>query len=113
MQRHFDEELQGLKAKLMQMGTIAENMIDKAIKGLVDRRLEEEYIMTREREVNDLHIDIDEQVVKLIALHQPVATDLRFIIMVSKIGGELERIADQAVNIAQNTRHLLQSLDHK
>lgn len=107
MQRHFDEVLQDIKRRLLHMGALAEQMIDCAIRGLVDRRPDEQSVFKNEEEINNLHIDIDDHVVKMIALHHPVATDLRFLIMASKIAGELERIADQAVNILQNTRHVL------
>jgi phosphate transport system protein len=109
MQRHFDKELDALKARLLHMGAIAEGMIEEAIRGLVERREVEKSIMSQEEEVNDLQIAIDENVVELIALHHPVAEDLRFLIMASKINGELERIADQAMNIAQNTSYLLRT----
>jgi phosphate transport system protein len=109
MQRHFDEELQELKGRLIYMGSLAEKMTDEAIKGLVRREDQTAVIEANEKKVNELHIEIDETVVKLIALHHPVASDLRFLIMASKICGELERVADQAVNICENTGYLLKS----
>src|SRR3990170_4807500 len=64
-------------------------------------------VFTQEEEVNKLHVEIDEEIVKLTALHNPLASDLRFLLMASKIINELERIGDQAINICQNTEHLL------
>jgi phosphate transport system protein len=110
MHRHFDDELNALKEKLARMGTIAENMVHLAIRELVERNEElARDVFMQEQTVNELHIIIDENVLKLIALRQPVAGDLRFLVMSTKISSELERIADQAVNICQNTHFLLQS----
>jgi phosphate transport system protein len=106
--RHFEDQLQELKARLVTMGTAAESMIERAVKALLERdnsRLPE--VFQTEQEVNELHIEVDERVINLIALHHPVATDLRMAVMCSKIAGELERIGDQAVNICQNTTELL------
>jgi phosphate transport system protein len=106
--RHFEDQLQELKGRLVTMGTAAESMIERAVKALLERdpsRLPE--VFKTEQEVNELHIEVDERVINLIALHHPVATDLRMAVMCSKIAGELERIGDQAVNICQNTTELL------
>ena len=106
--RHFEDQLQELKGRLVTMGTAAESMIERAVKSLLERdgaRLPE--VFQTEQEVNNLHIEIDERVINLIALHHPVAADLRLAVMCSKIAGELERIGDQAVNICQNTTELL------
>lgn len=110
MHRHFDDELAALKEKLVRMGTITENMVQLAIRELVERN---EALATdvfaQEKTVNELHIVVDEEALKLIALRQPVAGDLRFLVMSTKISSELERIADQAVNICQNVHFLLQA----
>jgi phosphate transport system protein len=106
--RHFEDQLQELKGRLVTMGTAAESMIERAVKSLLERdsaRLPE--VFKTEQQVNELHIEVDERVINLIALHHPVATDLRTAVMCSKIAGELERIGDQAVNICQNTTELL------
>jgi len=106
--RHFEDQLNELKGRLVTMGTKAESMIERAVKALLERdgaRLPE--VFQTEQEVNELHIEVDERVINLIALHHPVATDLRLAVMCSKIAGELERIGDQAVNICQNTTELL------
>jgi phosphate transport system protein len=106
--RHFEDQLQELKGRLVTMGTDAESMIERAVKSLLERdasRLSD--VFKTEAEVNQLHIEVDERVINLIALHHPVAADLRLAVMCTKIGGELERIGDQAVNICQNTTELL------
>ena len=108
MHRHFDDEIKEVKTQLARMGEAAEWMIEGAIRSLVDRDTSNhEEIFKREEEVNTHQIEIDDHTVTLLALQHPVATDLRFLIMVSKIAGELERIADLAVNICQNTGFLL------
>jgi phosphate transport system protein len=108
MERHFEVELNALKERLLVMGSAAENMIHLALKGLVQRDakvLEEVFVL--EKTVNDLHIEIDERALLLLALRQPIAIDLRVITSAMKINTDLERIGDQAVNIAQNTQQLL------
>ncbi len=109
MHRHFEEQIAELKARLVHMGGLVEAMIDQSIKSLVDRQVARHpEVFDEEEKVNELHIEIDEKVIALLALQHPVAADLRFVLMSSKIAGELERIGDQAVNICQNTAHLLQ-----
>jgi len=106
--RHFEDQLADLKGRLVQMGTHAESMIDRAIRGLIERTPDRHpEVFQTEESVNALHIEIDERVITLIALQHPVAADLRLVVMCSKIAGELERIGDQAVNICQNTSELL------
>lgn len=106
--RHFEDQLQELKGRLVTMGTAAESMIERAVKSLLERDSgRHPGVFQSEQEVNDLHIEVDERVINLIALHHPVAADLRMAVMCSKIAGELERIGDQAINICQNTTELL------
>jgi phosphate transport system protein len=106
--RHFDDLLVELRGRLVSMGTTAESMIDKAIRSLQERNTARRAEIARnEQEVNDLHIEIDERVINLLALQHPMAADLRWVVMSSKIAGELERIGDQAVNICQYTDEIL------
>ena len=107
--RHFHEQLQELLQKIVMMGTITESMISSAIGGLVKRN-DALFVdvFVREDEVNRLQVEVDDRAVKLTALQQPMAQDVRFLFMASRIGGELERIADQAINICQNSRHVLE-----
>jgi phosphate transport system protein len=108
MHRHFDEKLDELRARLMHMGGVAESMVEKAVRSLQERSEGRHAgIFEDEKEVNALHIEIDERAIQLLALQHPVAADLRLVVMCSKIGGELERIGDQAVNICENTIELL------
>jgi phosphate transport system protein len=109
MERHFDEDLRLLKERLLRMGAIAEEMIHKAVKALYERRDElTAEVFDLETQVNQMHIEIDDRCLKLIALHQPMAVDLRLIAAAMKINTDLERIADQAVNVSQTCHyHLL------
>jgi phosphate transport system protein len=110
MQRHFDEQLQELLQQLVTMGRTAEAMVHAAVRMLIDRsEAAGPEIDAREQEVNALQVEIDDRAVKLTALQQPVAADVRTLFMASRISTELERIADQAVNIRQNARFLLQA----
>lgn len=102
MDRHFDQDLKALEKKLLSMGALCESMIQKTVKALGERdaALTEE-VFTMELEANRLHMEIDETVVKLLALHQPMAVDLRFLTAAMKVNSDLERIADMAVNAGQ------------
>ena len=107
MQRHFHEELEGVKHTLLAMGGLVEDQIRRAMKALLERddALAQE-VIDRDRQVNTYDVEIDEQCVSLLALHQPAAGDLRFITTAMKIVTDLERIGDQAVNIAQRVLEL-------
>jgi phosphate transport system protein len=110
MQRPFDEKIQDLLQKLLLMGRLAESMIQTAMRSLIERNeMLGGDVYRKEREVNDLQIEIDDRAVTLTALQQPVGADVRFLFMASRIATELERIGDQAVNIFQNTHHVLQA----
>ncbi|MBI4801605.1 MAG: phosphate signaling complex protein PhoU [Elusimicrobia bacterium] len=108
MYRHFEEVEGELKNQILFMGSLAEEMIHLAVQGLVERKKEPLcHVAQNEERVNRLHIDVDNRCLNLIALYQPAATDLRFIIAAIKINSDLERIGDQAVNISQTTELLL------
>jgi len=110
MHRRMDDKLQELLERLLRMGRLAESMIQTSLRALIarDESLAAE-VFRKEREVNELQIEVDDRAVTLTALQQPVGTDVRFLFMASRIATELERIADQAVNICQNTHHFLQA----
>jgi phosphate transport system protein len=107
MARHFHEELDGLKQTLLAMGALVEEQIRRAMRALVDRDDNgAQDVLARERQVNQYDVEIDEKCVELLALYQPAAGDLRFITTAMKIVTDLERIGDQAVNIAQRVIEL-------
>jgi len=107
MQRHFHEELEALKQTLLAMGGLVEDQIRRVMTALRERdsALAQE-VIERDAQVNTYDVEVDEKCVELLALHQPTAKDLRFITTAMKIVTDLERIGDQAVNIAQRTLEL-------
>ena len=106
--RHFQEQLDELFQRLVLMGSLAESMIRTAVTALTDQNESlASQVYAREKEVNALQVEVDDKAVRLTALQQPVARDVRFLFMASRIGGELERIADQAINVCQNTHYVL------
>ena len=101
--RHFEMELQALKNRLLGMGALVEERVHQAMQALMERRIEAaEAIIAGDAEVNDMQIEIDDRCLKLLALQNPMASDLRLITAAMKINADLERIGDQAVNIAEN-----------
>jgi len=114
MERHFDVEMKQLKERLLYMGDLADKMIHYAIQGLVERNPELfKEVEKREKEINFLHIEIDDRCIRLLALSQPMAADLRFITAGMKINSELERIGDLAINITQNGTEYLKEVQLK
>lgn len=100
--RHFDEELEALKERLLAMGGLAEERVREAVRGLTAREPDRlERVAKGDEPVNELHIEIDARCFRLLALHQPMAVDLRFIVAAVKINTDLERVGDLAVNIAE------------
>jgi phosphate transport system protein len=109
MTRHFHEELDGLKQTLLAMGALVEDQIRRVMRALVERdEALARDVIERDRDVNTYDVEIDEKCVELLALYQPTAGDLRFITTAMKIVTDLERIGDQAVNIAQRAIELNQ-----
>lgn len=107
MQTHIDkryeEGLQLLKEQILKMGGIVEEMILFATKGLFERDSKKiQEVIQKDEKVNAMEIDIDDRCLELLALHQPAASDLRFITIGLKISKDLERMGDLAVNIAEN-----------
>jgi phosphate transport system protein len=106
--RHFQEELEQLKARLLAMGGLAEDRVRAAVEGLVSRDMDVVTgVLAGDVPINQLHIEIDNRCFTLLALHQPMAVDLRAIVSAVKINTDLERVGDLAVNIAEAaTRYL-------
>ena len=102
---HFQEELSRLKERLLAMGGLAEERVRLAMQGLVDRDgALIDAVLNGDMPVNELHIVIDDLCLKLIALHSPMAADLRGIMAAIKINSDLERVGDMAVNIGEAAR---------
>jgi phosphate transport system protein len=103
--RHFQEELDILKTRLLEMGGLAEERVRSAVQGLAERDFAQiERVLHGDEPVNVLHIEIDDRCLKLLALHQPVAADLRAVMAAVKINTDLERVGDLAVNIAEASK---------
>jgi phosphate transport system protein len=103
--RHFEEELGILQTRLLEMGGLAEERVRASVQGLTARDLAvTERVMRGDEPINHLHVEIDERCFRLLALYQPMATDLRSIVAAVKINSDLERVGDLAVNIAEAAR---------
>ncbi len=102
MERHFDEDLKKLNSELLKMATLTEESILHSTEALKNKDVKlAENVITKDKEIDKKEIEIEESAIELLALHQPVAGDLRFITTGMKINAELERIADLAVNVSQ------------
>jgi phosphate transport system protein len=105
---HFREELEALQGRLLEMGGLAEERVRAAVQGLVSRDTALfAKVLHGDEPINQLHIEVDNRCFRLLALHQPMATDLRAIVAAVKINTDLERVGDLAVNIAEaGTRYI-------
>jgi phosphate transport system protein len=100
--RHFQDQLQQLKMRLLEMGGLAEEQVRLAVKGLVERDRDLiARVLNGDDPLNALHIEVDNRCFTLLALHQPMAVDLRAIVAAVKINTDLERVGDLAINIAE------------
>jgi phosphate transport system protein len=107
--RHFHEQLEHLKQRLLDMSERAESYVDLAVDALLTRDAgKADAVLAGDREVDALEVEIEGLAVQLLALQQPMARDLRFIISAIKISSDLERVGDHAVNIAQSTQRLIE-----
>lgn len=107
--RHFQEELDTLKERLLAMGGLAEERVRESVRALMDRDAALlDAVLAGDEPINELHIDVDDRCFKLLALHQPMAADLRIIVAAVKINTDLERVGDLAVNIAEAGKRYLQ-----
>lgn len=102
MERHFDLELGELHKEILRMAAMTQEAIYKSIEALKNRdKLQAQEVISSDKKIDELELVIDERCIDLIARHQPVAGDLRFITMGMKVNSELERIADLAVDISE------------
>lgn len=108
--RHFHEELGNVKVRLLTMSGEAEAAMGLAIEALLERNLEKAaQVISNDRIIDELELELEEQCVSLLALQQPMARDLRMLTSALKIANDLERVGDHAVNIAQSAERLAQS----
>jgi len=110
MERHFIQQMEKLKMTLLNMAALTQKAIHNAAKAFLERDEElARSVIGGDKDINELELAIDGIILKLLALEQPMAKDLRFILCATKISNELERIADKAVNIAERTLLLCES----
>jgi phosphate transport system protein len=109
MRTRFQQGLDDLRARLLRMGGLAEQAVDRACQAYIDRDLARcHMVLEGEFQINVAEREIDELAFDLLALQQPIAVDLRFILAVTKINSDLERVGDQAVNIAERAMDLVE-----
>ena len=107
MPQHLQKEIENLKKQLLTMSSVVEDMVYLATKSIVQRDAHmAQDIINRDLKIDEMEVSIEEEYLKILALHQPVAIDLRFIIAVLKINSDLERVGDLAVNVAERSLFL-------
>lgn len=107
MARHVQRQIDALKQKILFVGTLVEEAVAKSVSALVnrDRHLASTVIL-EDAEIDRMEVEVEEEVLKILALYQPVAIDLRFVVAVLKINADLERMGDLAKNIAKRVLFL-------
>lgn len=106
--RHFERELDQLKAKLLEMSALVESAVYRSVQGVVEKNQElAEQVLKNEARINQLEIEIDDQAISLLALQAPLAADLRLVTAAIKINNDLERMGDLSVSIAQSALALI------
>jgi phosphate transport system protein len=109
MDRHFDEELQNVKRKLVEMAALVEESITKSLEGLKKKNLEMAAdVRETDHKIDEMEIAIEDMCIELIARHQPVGSDLRFLIGAIKMNNDLERMGDHSVNIADCIKYVIE-----
>ena len=108
MERHFERDLEELKERLLWMGSLADRAVHQSVHSVLDADEKlAQIVLKEENAINELQIEIDDRVVQLLALQQLMAADLRFVLAIARINNDLERIGDQAVNIAHSATHIV------
>lgn len=108
MERHFERDLEQLKERLLVMAGLAERAVHQSVQAVFEKNENlANRVLEEEPAINEMQIEIDDRVMQLVALQAPMAVDLRFIVCASRINNDLERIGDQAVNIAQSALRIL------
>jgi len=108
--RHFHDQLAHLKQRLLDMSDLATSLLDLSVDALLSRDSSmADAVVSGDRDVDALELEVEDQAIALLALQQPMARDLRFIIASIKVSNDLERVGDHAVNIAQSAQRLAQS----
>jgi phosphate transport system protein len=111
--RHFHEQLAQLKQRLLDMSDLATSLLDLSVDALLNRDVHmAEAVLTGDRELDKMELEVEDQAINLLATQQPMARDLRFIISSIKVSNDLERVGDHAVNIAQSVTRLAATTMH-
>ncbi|MBN1867028.1 phosphate signaling complex protein PhoU [Candidatus Sumerlaeota bacterium] len=107
MTRHFHKELDKIKKRVLWLGTVVEDGVRKSVEALLHRDpVLARQVIEDDAKVDEIEVEVEEECLKVLALHQPVAVDLRFLVAVLKINNDLERVGDYAVNIAERAEFL-------
>lgn len=107
MTKHIERQIDGLKEKILRVGTLVEEAISKAITALINKDTAlAQRVMASDEEIDRMEVEVEEECLKILALYQPVAADLRFVVAVLKINNDLERMGDLARNIAKRVAQL-------
>ncbi|NOY88168.1 MAG: phosphate signaling complex protein PhoU [FCB group bacterium] len=102
MSKHFQRQIERLKKKMLFLSAVVEESVHQAVTALIERDIEKAVlVIKKDEEIDNMEVELEEEGLKILALYQPVAIDLRFIIAVLKINNDLERIGDLSVNIAE------------
>ena len=110
MSLHLHRDLDKLKKEMLRLGNMVELAINNAFLALNNRDSSYvEEVLTNEEQINEMEVQIEEECLKILALHQPVAVDLRFLVVVLKVNNDLERMGDIAKNIAERAKDLMES----
>ena len=110
MERHFQRELEGLKTALIKMGSLVEEGMRLAIDSVLEKNADHaRAAIELDERIDALELEVDNDIIDLLALQQPVARDLRFIVAAQKLNNDLERIGDHSVNIAQSALSLAEA----
>ena len=110
MTKHFQNELERLKKQLLSLSTVVEESVEKAVRSISNRDVQlAREVIENDDSIDLIEVEVEEECLKILALHQPVAVDLRFVVAVLKINNDLERIGDLAVNIAERSTYLSQN----
>lgn len=107
MTKHIERQLETLKERILRLGTLVEEAISKSITALINRDTAlAQRVIANDSEIDAMEVEVEEECLKILALYQPVAADLRFVVAVLKINNDLERMGDLAKNIAKRVSQL-------
>ena len=107
MTKHIERQLENLKERILRLGTLVEEAISKSITAFINRDAAlAQRVMASDEDIDSMEVEVEEECLKILALYQPVAADLRFVVSALKINNDLERMGDLAKNIAKRVTKL-------